>query len=486
MTLLICNVGGRELKLADAPELRDLKPRPLGERLRAEYATYRAQMSLPIIGKALRYVQAQAEPLQAVVLLASDQQASNPDFVDTDTGELAEVVRCCLSDETQHWQALPSEQVLVWTLSDAQGRGSDPADYDAVLACLERRLPELAKEFKEGPVYLEVTGGTPAMTTGLLVAGTEVFGTRTEILSIHPVHEQPAVLNTGKRLLAAPLRAALHSNAATFDYEAALRAFESERAIIVDRLHPAAPNLLAALLDYARCRYNFDFPGARHALPSALAAGTRWQAAVAALAADVTNPDRNARLGEVYHAAEARYRVGAFADFLTQLVRFEENVLRKLCLDCAQGSMFADRAGNDDEDGPLISRAWLDTQSIHLSNDFNPARDRPNSRSLMREVLESPVGRRKPNMTTILREIRRLEQLVYLRNDLTHNFDGVRKRDLATRFRQGAAETVADTIVPHMAQIYTLATGRVAGPSPYDRINELLTDLLSPVTPEEG
>lgn len=43
--------------------------------------------------------------------------------------------------------------------------------------------------------------------------------------------------------------------------------------------------------------------------------------------------ERRAILEEIYHGAAARSYIGAYADFLAQVVRFQENALRVLCLD---------------------------------------------------------------------------------------------------------------------------------------------------------
>jgi hypothetical protein len=482
MTLLICNIGGRDLTCPALPK-DERGERAWAAAVAARYDELRPQLRLPIIGKALRHLAAAGVRPAALVLVASDQPEPGHDdaarrFWASDTGPTAALIARLLTDGVAGLPALPAAQILVWTIADAQGRGADPSDYDLALAYLERQLASLALAYPRGPALLEVAGGTPAMTTALLIAGVEAFGSRAEALAIHPAREQPAALGVGRRLLAAPLRAALRSNAATFAYDAALRTFREQRAAIADRLAPGAAEAAEALLSYASCRYCFDFSGARAALHALPTTARPWQAALAPLAAQVAAPDRIALLAEVLHGAAARYATGLYADCLTQLVRFEENLLRLLCLE--RGARFTCRDdGSPDDDGSLISRAWLRTQPFTLKNDYDDGRDRANSRTLMRELLGRLAHARSEDLAALLAGIDRLKPLVYLRNDSTHSLDGLRKADLATRFAgRRATPDAADQIIPHLATLYATVTGQPLPPSPFVAINALLADLL--------
>lgn len=479
MSLLICNVGTRDLVCETFPKDASGE-RAWAAAALARYAELRPHFRLPIIGKALNYLADHGIALEALVLVASDQPDTPgaPGFHASDTRPTAELIARLIADGYAGLPPLAAERISVWTISDDRGVGRDPSDYDQVLAFLERRLAELAQHYARGPAFLEVAGGTPAMTTGLLIAGTEAFGARAEVLSVHPQRPRPSALGTGRRLLAAPLRAVVRSNAWTYAYDAALRTFREQREAITDRLAPEAGATIEALLRYAAARYNFDFPGARAALEG-LPAGGPWRDELAALQRQVTDPDRLDLLAEVIHGAEARYASGLYADFLTQVVRFEENLLRLLCL--RRGVRFARREdGAADDDGSLISRAWLRAQPFRLANDYDDGRDLPTSRARMRELLgQMATG---AEMNDLLNAIDRLRPLVYLRNDITHSLNGLRKADLAARFaqRRQAPEGEADQIVPHLAGLYARVAGRSLPPSPYQAINALLDRLLQP------
>lgn len=477
LNLLICNIGSSDLEREALADLRGLSERERAARILDGYAAYQARLGLPIIGKALAHVQRQSGELAAVVLVASDQgaQPADPTVRDDwgkDTLLTAQIVARRLAEGAPEWQAIPSERIQIWVIADAQGAGRDPSDYDGVRRCFEQQLPALNAAYPDATAYLEVTGGTPAMTTGLLVAGTEIFGARAEVLYVHPRHPLPSTLNTGKRLQSGPLRAALRSNVATYDYDAALRGFQAQRVVIADRLAPGAPELLAALLEYARCRFNFDFSGARQALEGGIdrVGDGRWRGTVMELYQAMAQPDRAAKLAEVYHAAAARYAVGAYADFLTQVVRFQENALRALCLD--RGAVFLDRRGQEHHDGWRLHPSWADAVGF-------PAGNRPVTRTLLRRLAQHLAVREGADLGPLFAHLDRLNDLADLRNSLTHTFEGVRRRDLAEGFAgQGTAESQADAILPHLAASYALMTGRPVGRSPFDALNELLFSLL--------
>ena len=482
MSLLICTLGSSDLAARDEA-LRGLSERERAARILAEWPASGADLALPIIGKALRYVQSRPGPLELVVLVASDQGADPPADAEArhdwskDTIVTAEIVRRLLVAGADGCAPLPPERVAVWTVAGEDGAGCDPSDYDAVRRFFERRLPELRASHPEATAYLEVTGGTPAMTTGLLVAGTEVFGARAGALYIHPRRPLPATLSTGKRLHAGPLRAALRSNVATFDYDAALRLLREERAVIADRLAPGAAEVLDALLEHARCRFNFDLPGARRALEGGVdAAGDgRWRTQLMDLYQSVYQPSREALLAEVYHGAAARYKVGAYADFLTQVVRFQENALRLLCL--RRGAQFIDRRGQPSDDGGRLSQAWAVAQGFVSST--STWRDLQTNRPRLRDLALHLAGQRGEDLTPVIKALDRLNQLANLRNEAVHSLKGVTPADLAEAFvGPGAPEHRAGEIVPHLAHTYALLAGRAPGESPFAGINQLIESLL--------
>lgn len=484
--LLFCNVGSSDLDRAALPELSRLNERERAQRILAHWDAFAPRLHLPIISKALRYVLNQPGDLARLTLIASDQGDAPPsdpylaELWGKDTHGTAQVIARALAMGCDGLPAIPADRIDIWPIADRTGRNRDPSDYDGVRRFFERRLPDVARAIPDATAYLEVTGGTPAMTTGLLVAGGEIWGSRAIALYVHPRYALPQTLNTAARLMAAPLRAALRANAATFDYDAALRLLRDHRSAIADRLIPGADRVLEAVLDHARCRFNLDLPGARRALEGGFdrLGDGRWRADVLPLYETVATPDRRARLEEVYHGAKARYEVGAYGDFLAQVVRFQENAWRLLCLE--RGAHFVDRHGQLNDDGARVSRAW--EQSVGFQFRADPpgdTGDRTASRARLRAIAYHLAQRRGESLRQCADALDRLNRLADLRNETIHTLEGVSRRDLAAAFGgNGSDEAVADQIVPHLADVYTLVAGRPLGASPYAMINALIDTLL--------
>ena len=476
MTLLICNIGSRDVDWDALPELKPLSQRERGARLLAETQLYAPRIALPLIGKALRHAQRQGE-ISQVVLIASDQGAEPTDKTalknwQSDTLYVAQMVAQVIT-RGDGWAAIPAERITIWLIGQDDGR-TDPSDYDLVRAFFERRLPALVVQHPVGPVFLEVTGGTPAMTTGLLIAGSEVFGERAQALYIQERSELPATLNTSRRLAAGPLRAALKTHTVNYAYDAALSLLHQQQATVTERLRPGAGEVLEAVLDYARCRYNFDFPRARRAIEGGVdrAGDGRWRSDLLTLHGAITQPNRTTLLAEVYHGAAARYITAAYADFLTQVVRFQENAFRALCLD--RGAKFLDRNNQPLDYGSKVDRAWAQEQCFQLYNNNDAT-----GRVMLQKLASHLAAQRGENIEQTLHALSAFDKLAYLRNELIHGFNGVHKLDLARRFGgEKASESAADTILPHMATCFQQVAGRGPGDSPYARITRMIDDLL--------
>lgn len=486
MNLLLCNIGSSDLDRKELAELNQLSERERAARILEAWEVFGARIRLPLIAKALRYVMNRPGDLTRLVLVASDQGDTPPHdeylakLWGKDTHGTARVIQRALVAGCDGISPIATDLIDVWTIADSNGGGRDPSDYDGMRRFFERRLPELRSAFPNATAYLEVTGGTPAMTTGLLVAGSEVWGTQATALYIHPRHELPQTLNTATRLLSAPLRAALRANAATFDYDAALRLLRDQRVAIADRLVPGADQALEAILDHARCRFNLDLPGARVALEGGVdrLGDGRWRADVMALYNAVANPDRRAKLAEVYYGAAARYAVGAYGDFLAQVVRFQENALRLLCLE--RGAQFIDRNGQSSDDGSKVSHAWADSVGFRARFDQpDDTRDKPVNRGRLRSLVEYLSLQHNENVTPVLTLLDQFNRLADLRNETIHTLEGVNRRDLAHAFGgAGSAEILADQIVSRMADAYTAVAGRAPGALPYAAINQSIDTFL--------
>jgi hypothetical protein len=471
MNTLICTLGTREI---DTKFLERYGLGKMPERERSQYLLDHwpsEPFDLPIVGCTVRCVQQISREPFRVVLVASDQkdtlqaQDATKDHWKNDTCNTAEVIRRALSMPMPGWQPISVELIDIWIISDIEGKGGNPADYDLVYPYLMRQLRRLRAVHGEQRTYLSVTSGTPATTTSLLMAGVELFGAHAQVLYLPEKHTTPTLLDTGRRLQFRPLQSAIRSNIATYNYNAAHDVLKSSKNLFQERLAPGAFEALDAMLAYCHCRFNFDLDGAVKALATVIQdpPASAWQQQLVAYHAAVADVDRAAKLAEVYHGAAARYQVGSYTDFLTQVVRFKENILRYCCLELQ--AQFIDNQGNPNDEGRFWYSSTMEKKELSIGT--------------LKDCFQEVAKQQQQLIEPLLTHLQKLTKLVYLRNSLTHTMTGVDKRILAHAF-DGPKATVqrADMIVPHLATIYYQATRRTLGVQPFDAINIFLTTLL--------
>ncbi|NJL06595.1 MAG: hypothetical protein HC911_17175 [Chloroflexaceae bacterium] len=172
MNILICNVGSSDLD-AGIPAMpagsTRLSERERAQQVLAAYVRYREQITLPLMSKALGYVQQQPGELLLLVLVASNQADAEPPVGtaehrhwSSDTCYTAQVVQQRLTEQVvgQAWPPVPLERVVIWEIRDADGDGRNPTDYDGVRRFFERELAELRARYPAATAFLEVTRGT--------------------------------------------------------------------------------------------------------------------------------------------------------------------------------------------------------------------------------------------------------------------------------------------------------------------------------------
>ncbi|MEI8167005.1 MAG: hypothetical protein WCG26_11520, partial [Chloroflexales bacterium] len=225
-TFLICNVGNHDI---DAPaEYLPEYPRdkgPMPERLRAThlmsiYEQAAEHIVLTLIRKAIRHVEDEIGSLpDRIILIASDQTDAR--FQPMDTIETAHLIKRLIIDRYH----IDEERIELRRIRDEQSSHS-PADYDGVMRSMERDLADLRATFPDARYYLEVTGGTPAMTTSLLIAGTKVLGRQAIPIYITKTSEMAYSLNTGRQLLRHTVQEVIFSDLSIYSYGSAWRTFE--------------------------------------------------------------------------------------------------------------------------------------------------------------------------------------------------------------------------------------------------------------------
>jgi len=497
--LFLANVGTRDVQLQDAsvlpPGLQDRPhPRQLGRAILEDYGRYAPSLRVPMISACVRWLLEHegVDPDHLYVhLFASDQPEppTTPErFWLDDTILFARVIRHFLLQGGLEWESpadqgarlrrerrplrLAGSHVHIHTI-----QGS-PADYRNLLDFFGRELPRLAERLApEDRVYLEVAGGTPAMASMLVVGGVEAFGGRTRTLYLEQGATEPYPLGIESVLLARRLRETLHAQVHIYAYAVARETFAREKDLLSPDLE--RQKLLAAVLEYGQARLAFDFDQARDALSRACEHADGQVATLLRQWWRELEPDRRnapALLAELIHATRILYHLGHYADFTQRLFRFQEASFR--CLVERMGGRYKDT------EGKRIDSAWL--ESVPGLLDFLKAYPTPDGQPLRLEgelnrislgALADFFVQNDRSLQEAVKELHRLSAVADLRNKglAGHGFQGVSKGDLNQAFGEDA-----NGLLPLLERIYQALFGGPVGSSPYEDLNGLIQELLSP------
>lgn len=502
-TILIANVGNHDVQLTDPSLLPDelaqrkrIPARTLGNELAANYARYADGIELPIIGVCARWLleHENVAPGELYIHLFASDQPAPPSTPESewlkDSMPFAEVIKRHLLDGGLDWMAtvewngkqrqerralrLPKRQVHIHTIT------GNPADYKNTLDYFVHELPRLAAGTGEkDTVYLEVTGGTPAMTSMMIVAGVDAFGKQTHTLYVERGADRPYQVGIGQRFFARRARAAMKAQLELYAYSVAHATLRAEKDLITPDTERLA--LIAALLDYADRRLAFDFARARDALYRAhqYASGIP-QSKVQYWQRELRENETANLLAELIHSASVKYHLGDYADFTQRLFRFQEASFRYLA---ERMGMRYREAGNNE----YIDSAWIDEVAglgSFLKDYTSPDGKSYSVRleSLNRINLGAIVDyfvqhdAQWTHWRQVAGDIHRLSSVAQLRNKglAGHGFQGIGKQDLSEAF-----DDDADHILPLLEKIYNAVFEREIGANPYDAANDLIREILS-------
>lgn len=484
-TILIANVGNRDVKVSrSAPLPLEVNPnhdpnvsrRALGEYLQAHWDDCRAHLSLPIVGKAVAYARQQAGALDRIVLVASDQGgcAGVADHhLQQDTCALAPVVARLLDEQ----YGAPPAATAIWTVT------GNPSDYGVMQAFFRARLSALREERPDGVFYLEVSGGTPAMTSMLLTTAAEVFGLAARPLYVSEHAEQPYPLDLGRRLVADALVRAVRADVELYAYHAAAQTARDNRDLLGEFV-PLEP--LLAVLEYAYQRLNFSFADAWAALDGIV--DPTWRERACATASGLHAPTRAWVLRESVYNAEVAYRLGRLFDFATRVFQFAEGAWRLLALEL--GVEFVDESGAPNEDGGSISPNWQRQYPDlvdHLRERGIDVGRGANRRVLTGIVTELCTQRGDASREAALENLGALERVGDLRNRVIHRCHPITlellwetyypgKKD---RKRHKPEQTPAEIVQAMQSAWSAIAQQPFGDVNPYTAINRLIGDNLA-------
>lgn len=447
--VFVANVGSRDVQVQGVANLpRD--SRTLGETILSDWTQYRSQLVLPILAKALDWVLKMNEnAVSRIILFASDQRDSQ--FRHTDTLPFAQIIQRMIDDK---YGATISQRVQIVSID------SNPADYDGMLHFYAQHLQSLAGNQR---VYLEVTGGTPAMSFMLLWQGVELLGEYAYPLYVLQNQTRPLNLTIGRELKAKSLISDIKLTLASHQYKASQGLLERSKGFLNEVL--AHPEAVQRLIAFALARYNFNFGEAERALseieryvPNHL----RPQALT--LAEDIGQRDDIWLLREEIYAAELDFRNGAYKDALANVFAFYEGALRLLALH--YGMKLVDNRKIDPE--------WL--ASIPKLADYFKEKSIDTNRNVTTFVFERYLGfraRSDASIKPLSEAIEAFKALAAVRNEAIHNHNGVAENDIHQAYTGGISAVLA-ALRDFMQRLQR----PVMSDNPYDALNRLVLELL--------
>lgn len=484
--LLLANVGNSDLFLPDdihprGDDGKKLFSRQLGETILTNFKRYRDSIRLPLIGPCLKLIKDELGIEYSDIglcLFASDQDRNltlNADDWRKDTRPIAEVIQEYLN---YHYK-IPKKAVSLYTIE------GNPADYSNAFAFHAAKLVDikawLDHKHLAPKIYLEISGGTPAMVSMLLLMGIGTFGQDVVTLYKDQSSSEPDSIDVSQKLFARNSRELLRTQIGVYAYGSARESFQQNAQVILsdERMRQN----VAHLLDYADRRLAFDFEGARTALRQIHAVG-ELQAQVRLWRNLLEDTETSKNVAELIHLAEVKLALHQYAEFTQILFRFQESVFRHLA-----GRMGMETTGRD---GQFMQQSWRESNRAldgYLKNYRRTGQGKPSETptqvetdgTLNRYNLGAVVDyfvTHEPQWAELkdpVEEVFKLSSVAELRNKgiAGHGFEGVGDEDIVKSYGAPSKE-----IILRLKQVYQQIFGDALAESPYTKVNELITALI--------
>jgi hypothetical protein len=455
-TAFITNVGNRDVYIEEHPNL-PTDSRTLGNVILKDWDDLRPHLRLPILIKALDWALHRHDGvLDHIVLFASDQPESSR-YHSSDTLPFAQVVERYIREVYGDEIANRVEIVII---------DGNPADYDAMMRFYAQSLLAL-QQYQT--VYLQVSGGTPAMSFMLLWQGVEKLREAAQPLYVIQEHKTPLSLNIGQTLLVWALVDDLMDSARLYQYQAASSLLRKNAELLSRQIRHYKG--VVQLAEHAAHRMNFRFDLAEKALMGVdrhLPAEHRTFAL--SIMDEMSERDGMWLLREEVFAAEIDHSNGALREMIGHVFAFLEELLYQYALKMDAGIL---------PDGK-IDMGWLDSEpelKAYLVDEKNVRLDR-GANTFVLDLILAFYAKRDPALKQKRKAISKMiEALRPIRNRMTHDHGGVSDADVEKAYGAALSDLLAE-----LRQMYADIAGRELGPNPFDRVNQIIKTLTDPTT----
>lgn len=485
--VLLANVGNSDVSLKERKSLPDRGenyrwlPRELGEELYNNFNQYANSIEIPLIGPTLEWIMKEEKCEIKDILLylfASDQDEllTPQEEWQKDTAPFANVIRKYLN---RRWQ-MQKKQVFIENIE------GNPADYTNALDFHQKTLVDIKKNLSNHQpyrVYMEVSGGTPAMTAMLILMGVEVFGQDVITLYMDRTSTSPCQISVSKVLFARKTREILLNQIDLYAYNAAQETAKQNGLLLTS--DEDRRKLIISLLGYADRRLAFDYKRAREELKDTHAVGN-LQVQIRYWQQELIDTEASHNLAELIHSAQIKIAQGEYADFTQRLFRFQEAILRYMA------EQMGIQYGNDTA---YLSDTWrseqpgLDaylksyqrgTNGKMLPPGTPPEEVKTQKRSLNRYSLGAIVDyfvqqTDWAHWQETVEKIFRFSSVADLRNRgiAGHGFEGIGREDIEDSYGDNIEQ-----LIIHLKEIYKDVFNEAIDNNPYETINKFIRELL--------
>lgn len=477
--LILANVGSRDVKYAGNFVI---PAREKGAELYGRYAEVSAEIDLPILLPALRYVEAleyrypevSNEEDLTLRLFYTDQD--DPDHRKNDTLEVARIAKEKLLSEFSRgkkgglrFRGQKAIQLIAVS--------SNPSRYDYMHRFYEDFFDQNRhiRNPEEHLCFVLLSGGTPQMNAMLLLHAVRHFGPNCVQVYVSP-GEEARDLRVGAQIARTDARR-------RFDEALKVRQFRAAAEIAADAFEGASGR--AAACRYAEHRLAFDFKRAREYCEKSMdAAGRpleeqmqRHLDAVNGLERDAASDgDKKRLLAELFYNVEVKYEAGEFVDVLGRVFRLQEAILTRIVEE--HTALRGGKKLKDQEDAVEALPGLME----FLENDYRTAdgeeldlgreMNRVGLAAVVEYMAKSGPGlseKRKAEVSGMAAVAKRIEKLAGLRNKtiLAHGFEGVSEENVREVYG-------SDTLVEDLRASVGEALGMDLSPNPFFDLAERL------------
>lgn len=456
-TALIITVGTRDVqidlsvlkeKLADKyeevvnPKNNSLIARKAGELIRKYYDMLKSHIEIPIIQPTLKYLTYEAENIDHILLIATDQETPN----NGDTCHYAEIIKTYI---TNHYKNVSSIEIFKIT--------SNEVIYLDKMYNYFQGVFESNKRFKElnhyENIYLHLVGGIDAVNTGIRFNAIQKLGSK--IKSELHVNE-----NTGTATPIQAVKQFLQSN----DVNTAKKMIENYLYEGISTLNFVSDDV-KYFAQYAHYRMMFDFDKAVHILSKV--SNHSIKDALLKELNSIRNPSNyQLKLQELFWNIDIKYRQKNYVDFLLRFFRLIEEILVQEVITVTKipytqnnwDSVFSQYLKNKPE-----LEKWLDDEKLEYTGK-NP------STHLLKRLLSYCKDEEQAYSQTDYDCIEKAYLLQQMRNKSigAHSFDPPDEKEIKRIYEEGG-----------VAAWLKQKTGILPDEkNPYDRINETILNVL--------